>query len=417
MGMKKELSPKALLSRIKEARDALRGALLPTPLRRSEALSEELGLEIYFKPENFQRTGSFKARGASFKLKRLGSRERAWGVVAASAGNHAQGVALAARGTRTKCLIVMPQGAPMTKVQKVRELGAEVELFGGGYEESFGRARTLERERGLKLIPAFDDPDIIAGQGTMGLELLEELPELDCAVIPTGGGGLISGCAVALKEKRPAVEVIGVVAAEAPALARSLEAGKLLSHPAGSTIADGIAVSRPGELTFPLIRRYVDQVVEVAEDEIAAAILRLLEDEKVLVEGAGATALAAVLERKFRIRGTKVVVVLSGGNIDVNVISRIIGRGLARAGRYVRLGVSLADEPGSLARLTSIVGEARGNILHIEHDRMSTSVPISATLVSLHIEVRGADHLHDILSRLRRAGYDVHTSPYGNLGP
>jgi len=388
------------------ATEVLAPHLRPTRARLSEYFSEQLGVEVYLKPENFQRTGSFKVRGAGYALSKLDTQQRKWGVVTASAGNHAQGVAAAARRMDIKALIVMPESTPNTKLDAVKALGAEVELYGPAFDDAYERARQIESERGLSMIPPFDHPDVIAGQGTVGLEILDEVPEAGTIVVPVGGGGLIAGLAAAVKKNRPDVRVVGVVASGAASLARSIEAKNIVATESVKTIADGIAVKRVGDLCFPLIQQLVDQVVTVDDDHMARAILSLLERERMLAEAAGAAPLAALMERRFRVSG-KVVAVVSGGNLDVNLLSRIIGKGLALQNRYARIQVVLHDVPGSLMNLSRIVANERVNIIHIEHDRMSTAVPINHTISTLYLELRGREHLESLLQKLLVEGYEV----------
>ena len=393
-------------SEAEAAAEVLAPHLRPTPARLSDHFSEQLGVEIYLKPENFQRTGSFKVRGAGYALSKLNTQQRRWGVVAASAGNHAQGVASAARRMDIKALIVMPESTPNTKLDAVRALGAEVELHGPTFDDSYERAKEIESDRGLAMIPPFDHPDVIAGQGTVGLEILDEVPEAGTIIVSVGGGGLIAGLAAAVKKRRPDVRVIGVVASGAASLARSLKAGKIVNTQDIKTIADGIAVKQVGELCFPLIKELVDQVVTVDDDHMARAILSLLERERMLAEAAGAAPLAALLDRRVRVNG-KVVALVSGGNLDVNLLSRIIGKGLALQNRYARIQVVLHDVPGSLMNLSKIVADERVNIIHIEHDRMSTAVPINHTVSTLYLELRGREHLESLIQKLLAEGYEV----------
>ncbi len=400
------LDPSLIAAESARAAEAISPYLRPTPARLTEHFSEQLGVEIYLKPENFQRTGAFKVRGGIYALRKLTSAQHQWGVVTASAGNHAQGVAFAAKELGVKALVVMPEATPNTKLDAVRALGAETELFGASFDDAYARARVYEKERGLTMIPPFDHLDVIAGQGTLGLEILEEVPDAGTILVPVGGGGLISGVAAVVKTRKPDARVIGVVAEGAASLVRSLDAGRIIESSAVQTIADGIAVKRSGELCFPLIRELVDQVVSVSDDAMANAILGLLEQERMLVEAAGASSLAALIERKTRVSG-KVVALLSGGNLDVNLLSRIIGKGLALANRYARIQVPLHDVPGALMRLSKIVADCRVNIIHIEHDRLSTEVPINHTLSTLHMEVRGRAHLERLIQILLQEGYEV----------
>ncbi|MEK7770317.1 MAG: threonine ammonia-lyase, partial [candidate division NC10 bacterium] len=362
---------------------------------------------VHVKLENLQMTGSFKERGAANLLAQLSTSERRRGVIAASAGNHGLAVAFHAARLGIAAVIVMPTWAPLIKVMAARRHGAEVVLHGEGYDEAFARAKEIEAERDLVFVHPFDDPRIIAGQGTIGLELLEQQPELDAVIVPVGGGGLIGGIALALKEQRPGVQVIGVQAEEIPAMKAALAAAQRVTLPAAATIADGIAVRRVGEHTFDLARRYVDDVVSVSEEEIANAILLLLEIEKTVAEGAGAAALAALVNGKVALAGKTVVLILSGGNIDVNLISRIIERGLVKDGRIVRLTVLLRDRPGALAALTRLVAEGRANVLHIHHDRAFSRARIGDTDVELTLETSGRDHIDAVKRHLAEAGYAV----------
>ena len=392
---------------VQRARERLTGIIPVTPCCYSETLSLMTGARVHVKLENLQMTGSFKERGAANLLAQLSTSERRRGVIAASAGNHGLAVAFHAARLGIAAVIVMPTWAPLIKVMAPRRHGAEVMLHGDGYDEAFARAKEIEAERNLVFVHPFDDPRIIAGQGTIGLELLEQQPELDAVIVPVGGGGLIGGVALAVKERRPGVQVIGVQAEEIPAMKAALAAAQRVTLPAAATIADGIAVRRVGEHTFDLARRYVDDVVSVSEEEIANAILLLLEIEKTVVEGAGATPLAALVNRKVALAGKTVVLILSGGNIDVNLISRIIERGLVKDGRIVRLTVLLRDRPGALAGLTRLVAECRANVLHIQHDRAFSRARIGDTEVELTLETSGRDHIDAVKRHLAEAGYAV----------
>lgn len=394
------------LEAIQEARELLRGVVLSTPLTIFEAAEESTGCEVYLKLENLQRTGSFKVRGAYNKIARLSPEARRSGVVAASAGNHALGVAFAARKFGIPASIVMPESAPLTKYKAVRDMGAEVELVGKNYDEASLHACSLQERTGQTLIHAFDDDAVMAGQGTVGLELLEGGRAFDLILVPVGGGGLIAGLACAVKNLAPHTKVIGVQASGAAAAAESFRRGTLCEHPSVHTVADGIAVRRPGELTFELMRRYVDDMVVVSDEEISGAILSLIEKEKVVAEGAGAASLAALLYGEARVpAGSRVCAVISGGNIDVNIISRIIERGMARDGRLLCMDVVLEDVPGSLASLTLLLAEARANILQVSHERGAGDIAISKARVELKVETRGRDHACEILELLRRCGY------------
>jgi threonine dehydratase len=390
---------------IHAARGRLAGTIYETPCPYSETLSALTGARVFVKLENLQMTGSFKERGAANLLLQLSPDERRRGVVAASAGNHGLAVAFHAARLGVSAVIVMPEWAPLAKVTAARRRGAEVVLHGDNFDEAYARAREIEAARALVFVHPFDDPRVIAGQGTIGLELLEQVPGLDAVLVPVGGGGLLGGVALAVKTERPAVQVIGVQAQEVPGMASALAAGTRVTVPAATTIADGIAVRRVGEHTFDLARRHADRVVTVAEEEIANAILLLLEIEKTVVEGAGAVPLAALANRRVALEGRTVALVISGGNIDVNVIARIIERGLVKDGRLVRLRVRLRDRPGALARLTALVAEARANVLRIEHDRAFSRAPVGDTEVELTLETSGPPQIEAIKRHLAEAGY------------
>lgn len=392
---------------IEKARVVLADAVAVTPLVGSHSLSKLTGCRVYLKMENLQKTGSFKVRGAYNKISGLNAAQRRAGVFAASAGNHAQGVALAARRFGVRSTIVMPERSAIAKVQATQSYGARVVLWGQSFEEAFERARELARRRRGTFIHAFDDYAVMAGQGTVGLEILDALPEVDAVLVPVGGGGLAAGISTALKETRPGIRVLGVEAAGADSLAQSRRVGRRVKLTSAHTLADGIALKSVGRLTYPILERYVDDVVTVQEDSIARAITVLLERKKVIVEGAGAVALAALLEGVPALRGKKVALVLSGGNIDVTLLDRIIEKGLVTSGRLMRLEVELQDIPGSLSRLTSLLADARANILHVSHDRLRRDVPIGCTKVDLDLETRGPEHIREILRLLRRRGYSA----------
>jgi threonine dehydratase len=392
---------------VEAARARLQGAIYRTPCPASRTLSELAGVHCHLKLENLQMTGSFKERGAANLLLQLDEPERRRGVVAASAGNHGLAVAFHAARLGAPATIVMPAHAPLVKVTSARRHGAEVILHGANYDEAYAHARTLQGERGAVFVHPFDDPRIVAGQGTLGLELLDQVDAPDAVIVPVGGGGLVGGLALALKARRPSVRVIGVQAAVVPGMQRALQAGTRVRVDAGVTIADGIAVRQVGELTFGLATRLVDQVVTVDEEELANAVLLLLEIEKTVVEGAGAAPLAALLHRPLGLAGRRVVLVLSGGNIDVTMLARIIERGLVKDGRLVRLGVVLQDRPGALARLTGLIAEERVNILQIEHDRAFSRQAIGGTEVALTLETSGRRQIDALTQRLAAAGYSV----------
>jgi threonine dehydratase len=393
---------------IEEARERIRDAVHETPCAFSHTLSELSGTRCFVKLENLQMTGSFKERGAANLLRQLTAQERAQGVIAASAGNHGLAVAFHAARLGIPATIVMPEAAPLIKVTSARRYGAEVIQRGDNFDEAYGHARTLGQERGRVFVHPFDDARVIAGQGTLGLELLEQMPDMDAVVVPVGGGGLIGGVALAVKSLRPDVRILGVESSALPAMRRSLDAGRRLQVAAAPTIADGIAVREVGELALALARVWVDDVVTVSEEELANAILLLLEIEKTVVEGAGAAPLAALLNHSLGLEGRTVVLVLSGGNIDVTMLSRIIERGLVKDGRLVRLGVLLRDRPGALARLTQLIAEEGANILHILHDRaFSPHAAIGETEVQLTLETSGRKQIDALTQRLESAGYHV----------
>jgi threonine dehydratase len=393
---------------VEAARRRLRDAVVETPCAYSQTLSELTGARCFVKLENLQMTGSFKERGAANLLLQLTPDERRRGVIAASAGNHGLAVAFHAARLGIPATIVMPEYAPLIKVTNARRYGAEVVLHGSNFDEAYERARVLESERGLVFVHPFDDPRVIAGQGTIGLELLEQLPEVEAVIVPVGGGGLIGGVALAVKSARPDVRVIGAQAAALPAMARSLEARERVRLDAAPTIADGIAVRQVGSLTLELAEAWVDRVVTVDEEELANAVLLLLEIEKTVVEGAGAAPLAALLNRPLGLERRSVALVLSGGNIDVTMLSRIIERGLVKDGRLVRLEVLLRDVPGALARLTALVAEEHANILQIIHDRaFSRHAAIGQTEVELTLETSGPKQISAVKRRLAAAGYLV----------
>ena len=395
------------LDDVQAARARLHGVIHVTPCAHSESLSALTGARVFVKLENLQMTGSFKERGAANVLLQLGPAERRRGVVAASAGNHGLAVAFHAARLGITAVIVMPTWAPLRKVMWARRHGAEVVLHGENYDEAYARAKEIEAERELIFVHPFDDARVIAGQGTIGLELAEQVPDLDAVLVPVGGGGLIGGVALAVKALRPGARVIGVQAEETPAMKAALATGQRVVVPAASSIADGIAVRRVGEHTFDLARRYVDEVVTVSEEEIANAILLLLEIEKTVVEGAGAVPLAALVNKRVSLPGKTVVLVLTGGNIDVNIVAQIIERGLVKDGRLARFSVLLRDRPGALARLTALVAEARANVLQIHHDRAFSPARVGESLVELTLETSGREQIDAIKRHLTDAGYAV----------
>lgn len=390
-----------------EAREKLRGDIHITNLDLSTTFSRMSGAQVYLKTENLQRTGSFKIRGAFNKIASLGERDKQNGVIAASAGNHAQGVAYAAGRTGTKALIVMPETAPLSKIAATRSYGAEVALYGESYDDAYHKAREIQSRTGAVFIHAFDDPLVVAGQGTIGLEILEELPDVEVIFTPVGGGGLASGIAMAVKLQKPDVKIIGVEAQGAASYKNARQAGTICTLTSVRTIADGIAVKCPGELTFNLLNRYLDDVVTVDDEETASIILLLLERAKLVVEGAGAVSLAAVLYNKYRVAGKKTAVVLSGGNIDVNFISLIIEKGLVKTGRRIRLVTIMPDKPGNLQAFLTVIARERGNIISINHDRTQVSLPVDQALVETVIETQGPEHGKKITEALGHKGFNV----------
>lgn len=394
-------------ARIVEAAGVLEGIIHRTPVDYSRTFSELTGCNVYFKTENLQKTGSFKIRGAYYKISRLTSRQRERGVVTASAGNHAQGVAYAAARAGISATVVMPVTAPISKVEATREYGANVVLAGRGYDDAYTRALELQAQTGATFIHGFDDPDIIAGQGTVGLEVLEQLPQLDVLVVPVGGGGLLAGTALAVKSRRPEVRVVGVQSTGAPAMYMSYRRRRWQESGPACTLADGIAVCRPGKLTFELVGRYVDEVVTVDDEEIARAITMLLERSKLVVEGAGAAGLAALMQGRAAQPGGHVAVVLSGGNIDINTVSILIERGLLRSGRRVYLHALLDDRPGALQHLLEIIASMQSNIISVSHNRVDPQVPLKKARVELLLETRSREHVQSILAMLWEKGYEV----------
>jgi threonine dehydratase len=393
------------LTTIQAARARIGEAIYFSPCQLSSDLSELTGLPLHLKLENLQRTGSFKERGALNKLLTLSQAERERGVVTASAGNHAQGVAFHAAALGIRAQIVMPLATPQIKVAATRGFGADVVLHGSNYDEACEEALRRRLEEGRTFIHPFDDAEIINGQGTIGLELLEQVPDLEAVVVPIGGGGLISGMACALKETNPRIRVIGVEPEKLPSMLRAREAGAPVTLNAEATIADGIAVRRAGDLTLPLVSRYVDEIVTVDDEEIASAILMLLEHEKTLAEGAGAAALAALLQSKTNLRSRRTVVLVSGGNIDVTLLAKIIERGLVKDGRLLRIRVHLQDRPGALLGLIQILARERANIVEVIHNRAYYGVSLGETVIDVTLETRGASHIAAISHALREAGF------------
>jgi threonine dehydratase len=393
---------------VRVARARIEGRVVLTPCTPSAAFGEMFGGRAWFKFENLQRTGSFKERGALNRMLLLSEGERRRGVITASAGNHAQGVAYHARRLGIPATIVMPERTPLVKVSNTEGFGARVVLHGSVYDEAMAEALRLREAQGLTLIHPFDDPAVIAGQGTIGLELLEQCPEMDTVVVPVGGGGIIAGIATAIKAVRPEVRIVGVESAVLPAALRAREAGQPVVIPPAETIADGIAVRRTGDLTFPLMQRWVDDLVTVDEEEIASGVLLLLEREKTVTEAACAVTVAAVVNGHLgTLEGRNVVMVLSGGNIDVSLMSRIIDRGLVRDGRLTYLRLRLRDRPGALAALTALLAESGANVLRLDHNRAMADLWLTDAEVELTLETRGHVHVRALTEALTRAGFAV----------
>ena len=397
------------LADVRRAAAAIAGQVERTPCLHSRTLSGIAGCEVFLKFENLQFTASFKERGALHKLLSLDARERAAGVVAMSAGNHAQGVALHAKRLGIHAVLVMPRFTPTVKVEQTRELGAEVELIGESVEDARTRALEIQRERGLVFVHPYDDPLVIAGQGSVALEMLEDAPDLESLVIPIGGGGLISGCAIAARGLSPGIEIFGVQAARFPSMKQAL-AGEPIRC-GNSTLAGGIAVKSPGTLTLPIVRRCVRDVLLVEEDQIGAAILLLLEIEKTVVEGAGAAPLAALLANPSHFAKKRVGLVISGGNIDMLALSHVIERGLVRTSRLARLLVRMRDVPGELAVISGVLASSGANVVEVLHERAFARSPSSDVEVAFVIETRGADHLREIVARLAATGHEARAEP------
>lgn len=389
---------------IQEAKKTLEDAIYETSVIAAPRLSSDY--ELYLKTENLQKTGSFKVRGAYFKISRLSDAERKRGVIACSAGNHAQGVALAAAQNGIRSLICLPKGAPISKVEATKGYGADVCLVDGVYDDAYARAVELQREHGYTFIHPFDDECVIAGQGTVGLEIMQQLPSVDAVVVPVGGGGLISGIGCAVKSVAPRVKVYGVQAAGAPSMLHSLRDGQVESLASVSTIADGIAVKKPGALTFDCCKNYVNGIVTVSDEEIARAVLSLMETQKLVAEGAGAAPLAAILAGKLpELRGKKVCLVVSGGNIDVTTLSRIIDRGLVMSGRKCTLNIDMQDSPGQLMSALKVIADCGANVMGISHDRAHTGGAVIGCFVRIDLETRDFSHIEHIRTAVHEAGF------------
>ena len=395
------------IDNVYRARNALKEVARKTDVIYAPKLRTDA--EIYLKTENLQITGSFKVRGAYYKMTRLSKEEKARGVVACSAGNHAQGVALAAKQNGIKSVICLPDGAPISKVEATKSYGAEVCLVKGVYDDAYQKALQLRDEMGYTFLHPFDDEDVIAGQGTIALEILEQLHDVDAIIVPIGGGGLISGIAYTVKTLAPSVKVYGVQAAGAPSMANSIADHQIEELASVSTIADGIAVKRPGALTYEMVEKYVDKVVTVTDDEISAAILALMEQQKLVTEGAGAVAVAAAMFGKVDIQGKKVVCVLSGGNIDVTILSRVIKRGLLMSGRSCQLMVELVDKPGQLLGVSEIIARLGGNVTSVRHERANEGSDVNGCYLRITLETRNFEHIEAIRTALTDAGFKLVT--------
>jgi threonine dehydratase len=393
------------LSDIQSAMSRIRDSIYLSPCAYSETFAKLTGNSVFLKLDNLQRTGSFKERGALNKLLTLSPEERARGVIAASAGNHAQGVAYHAGKRGIRAQICMPLTTPLIKVSSTRGYGADVILHGANYDDAYEEALRRSQEQNLTLVHAFDDDAVIAGQGTLGLELLQQHADIEAIVVPIGGGGLIGGLSCAVKEGSPKVRIIGVQTSRLPSMKVAIAEGKPLTLSAAATIADGIAVRRAGDRTLPLVQKYVDEIVTVDEEEIANAILLLLEREKTLAEGAGAAAIAALVNHKVALTGKRIALLVCGGNIDVTLLSRIIERGLVKDGRLVRLRVHLPDYPGALHKLTGILAQHRANIVETSYEKAYYGVNLGDTAIDITMETRGSDHIAELLSALGAAGY------------
>lgn len=393
------------LDKIYHAAFVLKKVARKTDLIRATKLSKQC--ELYLKTENLQETGSFKLRGAYYKISQLTEEEKSRGIIACSAGNHAQGVAMAATQSGIQSLICMPDGAPISKVEATKQLGAEVCLVKGAYDDAYATALQLQEDTGATFIHPFDDDEVIAGQGTIGLEILDELENPDAVVVPIGGGGLISGVAYAIKHLNPNVKIYGVQAAGAASMVKSQQEGTPITLDQAETFADGIAVKHPGDITYQLVEQYVDEIVTVSEDEIAAAILALIEKQKVIAEGAGAVSVAAVLFHKLPVEGKKVVCIVSGGNIDVNILSRVITRGLLTSGRNVSLTIALTDKPGQLQEVSEIIARCGGNVVSVHHDRSDANMAITSCFLKLGLETRDHAQIVQIQKELTQAGFHL----------
>lgn len=393
------------LDNVYRASYTLKGIIRKTDVIHAPKLCSDA--ELYLKTENLQITGSFKVRGSYYKMSRLSEEEKTRGVIACSAGNHAQGVALSAQKNGIKAVICLPDGAPISKVEATKSYGAEVCLVEGVYDDAYKKALELRDEKGYTFIHPFDDEDVIAGQGTIGLEIAEQIPDLDAVIVPVGGGGLISGVAYTLKMLNPRVKVYGVQSSGAPSMLNSVKDGKIEMLDSVSTIADGIAVKKPGDLTYSICKQYVDEIVTVSDDEISAAILALMEQHKLVTEGAGAVSVAAAMFHKVDIKGKKVVCLLSGGNIDVTILSRVIKRGLLMSGRTCQLMIELVDKPGQLKNVSRIIADLGGNVISVHHERANEGSNVNGCYLRVVLETRNFEHIEQIKNALSDFGFKL----------
>lgn len=393
------------LENVYQAAFALKDIIRNTELIHAPKIKPEVNL--YIKPENLQVTGSFKVRGAAYKISRLTPEEKAKGVIACSAGNHAQGVALAAARNNISSIICLPDGAPISKVEATRAYGAQIEMVDGVYDDAYNRALELKEERGLTFIHPFDDEAVIAGQGTIALEILNENPDVEAIVVPVGGGGLISGIAYTVKALRPNVKVYGVQAAGAPSMVQSVEKGEVLTLDSVKTIADGIAVKQPGENTFGICSKYVDSIVTVTDDEVSTAILTLMERQKLVAEGAGAVSVAAVMFDKVPVADKNTVCIVSGGNIDVTILSRVIDRGLLKSGRLCRLSIELTDKPGQLRDVSTIIARHGANVVSVDYEHAGKGSEVNNCILRIGMETKNIEHINEVRRGLTSCGFKV----------
>jgi len=399
--MERELT----LNEVYRATHVLKSILRPTHLIAAPTVRQNCN--VYIKPENLQVTGSFKVRGASYMISQLSDEEKANGVIASSAGNHAQGVAKAAAAAGIKSVICLPAGAPISKVEATKSYGAEICLVPGVYDDAYNRAIELSKERNMTFVHPFNNPLVIAGQGTIGMEILEELPDVDAVIVPVGGGGLISGVAYAIKQLNPNIKVYGVQAAGAPSMVKSIEEGEILNLKSVNTIADGIAVKTPGDLTYEICKKYVDKFVTVTDDEVCAAILHLIEKHKLIAEGAGAVSVAAAMFGDLPLEGKKVACVVSGGNIDITSLNRIINRGLQKSGRLCTLSIALMDRPGQLVVVSQLIATLGANVTAVLHERTNSNIDVNACVLRISMETRDAKHIDEIVAALNKEGFEI----------